>query len=72
MFRFIADLSTECNEIMKSIFLLPILALLLSCSNQSKKQPADLVLKYNQPAQSWNEALPVGNGRLGAIVFGGV
>lgn len=29
-------------------------------------------LWYNQPAQEWNEALPVGNGRLGAMIFGGV
>lgn len=27
-------------------------------------------LWYRQPAQVWNEALPVGNGRLGAMVFG--
>jgi alpha-L-fucosidase 2 len=25
---------------------------------------------YRQPARNWNEALPVGNGRLGAMVFG--
>jgi alpha-L-fucosidase 2 len=29
-------------------------------------------LWYRQPAQEWVEALPVGNGRLGAMVFGGV
>lgn len=29
-------------------------------------------LWYRQPAREWNEALPVGNGRLGAMVFGGV
>jgi len=28
-------------------------------------------LQYRQPAQKWTEALPVGNGRLGAMVFGG-
>jgi len=27
---------------------------------------------FNQPSDNWNEALPVGNGRLGAMVFGGV
>ncbi|GAB3263498.1 glycoside hydrolase family 95 protein [Larkinella harenae] len=27
---------------------------------------------YRQPARNWNEALPVGNGRLGAMVFGRV
>ncbi|MCZ2150601.1 MAG: glycoside hydrolase family 95 protein [Bryobacterales bacterium] len=29
------------------------------------------VLWYRQPAKVWFEALPVGNGRLGAMVFGG-
>jgi alpha-L-fucosidase 2 len=33
---------------------------------------ADNSLKYNQPASHWTEALPVGNGRLGAMVFGGI
>ncbi|HKD36936.1 MAG TPA: glycoside hydrolase family 95 protein, partial [Pirellulales bacterium] len=32
----------------------------------------DLTLWYRQPAEKWTEALPVGNGRLGAMVFGGV
>ena len=32
----------------------------------------ELALKYSQPAARWTEALPVGNGRLGAMVFGGV
>jgi len=29
-------------------------------------------LWYRQPAQRWTEALPLGNGRLGGMVFGGV
>ena len=29
-------------------------------------------LWYRQPASDWNEALPLGNGRLGAMVFGGI
>lgn len=29
-------------------------------------------LWYAHPARGWNEALPVGNGQLGAMVFGGV
>lgn len=28
-------------------------------------------LWYSQPAGEWNEALPIGNGRLGAMIFGG-
>jgi alpha-L-fucosidase 2 len=31
---------------------------------------ADLKLWYKHPAAKWTEALPVGNGRLGAMVFG--
>lgn len=29
-------------------------------------------LSYNQPAAKWTDALPLGNGRIGAMVFGGV
>lgn len=32
----------------------------------------NLKLFYRQPASQWTEALPVGNGRLGGMVFGGV
>ena len=30
-----------------------------------------LLLQYNQPARQWVEALPLGNGRIAAMVFGG-
>jgi alpha-L-fucosidase 2 len=33
-------------------------------------QHQDHVLWYKEPAKNWNEALPVGNGRLGAMVYG--
>ncbi|MXZ00892.1 glycoside hydrolase family 95 protein, partial [Candidatus Poribacteria bacterium] len=32
----------------------------------------NLVLWYQKPAEAWTDALPVGNGKLGAMVFGGV
>ncbi len=32
----------------------------------------DLVLHYDQPAECLEEALPIGNGRLGALVYGGM
>ena len=32
----------------------------------------DLKLWYQQPAKVWTEALPLGNSRLGAMVYGGV
>ncbi|MGO4420306.1 glycoside hydrolase N-terminal domain-containing protein, partial [Streptomyces sp. MCAF7] len=33
--------------------------------------PGELALWYPRPASEWLEALPIGNGRLGAMVFGG-
>src|SRR5688500_5159024 len=32
----------------------------------------ELKLWYRRPAEEWVEALPIGNGRLGAMVFGGI
>ena len=37
---------------------------------QSSERIADLKLWYTAPAADWNEALPIGNGRLGAMIFG--
>ncbi len=39
---------------------------------KDKEQSSEWVLWYKQPASIWTDALPVGNGRLGAMVFGGV
>ena len=33
--------------------------------------PSDLTLWYEKPAAQWIDALPIGNGRLGAMVYGG-
>ena len=38
----------------------------IACTNKNE----NLKLWYNQPAKQWVEALPVGNGRLGAMVYG--
>ena len=54
---------------MKSLLLI-VLVLLLGCNSQNEKQLNSL-LWFNQPARNWNEALPIGNGRLGGMVFGG-
>ncbi len=45
-----------------------------SAAAQSLNRPPEsrLSLWYNQPATHWEEALPIGNGRLGAMVYGGV
>ena len=48
------------------------LLILLCFSSQwiTAKDNDNLRLWYNKPATDWNEALPLGNGRLGAMVFG--
>lgn len=49
-----------------------LLALFVSVlSAVAGAQDPSPALWYGQPAQNWNQALPVGNGRLGAMVFGG-
>ena len=58
-----------------------ILTLLLAgcAASSSQNEPAEwtddyasrMRLWYEQPASAWEEALPVGNGRMGAMVFGG-
>jgi alpha-L-fucosidase 2 len=42
------------------------------CFSLSAQNPTDLKLWYKQPASQWVEALPIGNGHIGAMVFGGV
>ena len=29
-------------------------------------------IAFTEPAKDWNEALPIGNGRMGAMVYGGI
>ena len=40
--------------------------------NEPTKSPGKLCLWYTRPAKTWTEALPVGNGYMGAMVYGGV
>jgi alpha-L-fucosidase 2 len=44
--------------------------LLLLVYSASAQRKTDQILWYNKPAKAWEEALPIGNGRLGAMVFG--
>jgi alpha-L-fucosidase 2 len=50
----------------KKILILVLLNATLTLNAQ------DLKLWYNEPAKLWTDALPLGNGRIGAMVFGGV
>jgi len=55
------------------VIFLTICLLLLNCLQSfTQGQPSGMKIWFNRPADSWNEALPVGNGRLGAMIFGGI
>lgn len=51
------------------VFLGIILLMFFSCAKEQEKI-VESKIWYEQPASKWMEALPVGNGRLGAMVFG--
>jgi alpha-L-fucosidase 2 len=44
---------------------------ILAVSTLARAAGDATTLWYDQPAAKWDEALPLGNGRLGAMVFGG-
>lgn len=54
--------------------LILLFSLLLLCltGRSDEKNSGDLVLWYDKPATDWYEALPIGNGTLGAMVYGGI
>jgi alpha-L-fucosidase 2 len=54
----------------KTSLLICLLILIMTSCKQEKIKPANTELWYRQPAKTWTEALPVGNGRLGGMVFG--
>ena len=58
-------------SLMKYVYFLFIVCL-VSCFNEQERDDKPLCLWYNSPAENWNEAFPVGNGRIGAMVFGGI
>src|ERR1035438_9737795 len=41
-------------------------------SSRASETTSPLTLFYTNAAAKWTEALPIGNGRLGAMIFGGV
>ena len=57
-------------RILRTLSLLALLAAPTTLRAQGAAKP--LTLWYDAPAAQWVEALPLGNGRLGAMVFGGI
>ncbi len=59
---------TQINNVMKH----RLTGLLIVCACCLMAKADDLKLWYSQPAKVWTEALPLGNSRLGAMIYGGV
>src|SRR5436190_18504989 len=57
---------------LKMLFRFSLLLTVVSPLTQTHAQQQPLILWYQQPAVAWTDALPLGNGRLGAMIFGGV
>lgn len=52
----------------RNLIFLILSFLILNCT--SKEIIHDDILWYDKPAEKWEEALPLGNGRIGVMVFG--
>ena len=58
---------------MKKLSLLALAgALVLSACTEDNPKDNDQRLWYDEPATTWLEALPLGNSRMGAMIYGGV
>ncbi|MCD8184920.1 MAG: glycoside hydrolase family 95 protein [Rikenellaceae bacterium] len=57
---------------MKRFLMLTVLGMVLTGTVGAQQTETNMKLWYNSPAENWNEALPVGNGHLGMMIFGQV
>jgi len=53
-------------------FFAALAVIFISLSSHTVEAASPLTLFYTNAAVKWTEALPIGNGRLGAMIFGGV
>ena len=58
--------------ISRLVFVLTLTAVVVAANMGFNATAQNQTLWYRQPAGDWNEALPLGNSRLGAMVFGKV
>ncbi|MGX1929640.1 glycoside hydrolase family 95 protein [Flagellimonas sp. 2504JD4-2] len=69
----ISFMSTKTLQLSNLHKFICLAAIILMGGHQITAQTSDnLKLWYKRPAANWNEALPVGNGSIGAMVFGGI
>jgi alpha-L-fucosidase 2 len=60
------------NRVTRREFVVGVSAAVLASKAWAQARPGNSLLWYRQPAEKWTDALPIGNGWLGAMVFGGV
>jgi len=58
--------------IIHRLFAFAVLGCSAALCGAANPDPSDMVLWYRQPATSWLQAAPLGNGMIGAMLFGGV
>ena len=52
----------------KTIFVFTLIYLISNINNKPSKSP----IWFDCPAERWEESLPLGNGRIGMMLYGGV
>ena len=57
---------------MKQLLIINILAIFAFACVTDKHETTGASIWFNQPATTWNEAIPIGNGTLGGMVYGGI
>lgn len=57
---------------MRRLLYIALAVFILSGFTKSNAQQKELKLWYNKSAEKWTDALPIGNGRLGAMIYGGI
>ena len=57
---------------MQHLIIINLLAIFTLTCSTVKSQSHKTGIWFNQPAKVWNEAIPIGNGTLGGMVYGGI
>ena len=57
---------------MKQLIIINLLAIFAFACVAEKNETTGVGIWFNQPATTWSEAIPIGNGTLGGMVYGGI
>ena len=57
---------------MKQLVIIALIIIYTIACSTDKSKSTKTGIWFNQPAATWNEAIPIGNGTLGGMVYGGI